>query len=75
MTKTPENIITIYPPTQSNGGPSEDSEAYDITEPTQLKIIGSLNSGALPVRVLDTDGVASEQVYYFHQPEPKPPKP
>ncbi len=40
------NTFIIYPPTELNGGPSEDSETYRLDGPTRVEVAGEIDNGA-----------------------------
>ena len=69
-----EKIITVPPGVEINYGLTEDSDSVVTHSPTQLKIIGPLANGAYPVHIIE-DGKERPELLFYHQPEPKPPRP
>lgn len=72
MSRNPE-ILTVPAGAEINCGLSEDSDSVITTAPTQLLVLGPVKNGAIQVRIIDK-GILSEDIYFYHQPEPKPPK-
>lgn len=70
MTRRPEELLTVPIGTELNYGPSEDSDSVRAKDPLELTVVGKSRDGSLLVRIILEDGQESDELFYFHQPEP-----
>ncbi len=61
--------VTLPLGTTINLGPSEDSDPYVLTAPTQFVIIGEKKESAIAVKIINPDKTLREETFYWHQPD------
>jgi len=65
MERRKRKLLAVQIGTELNLGPAEDSDSVVVKKAVQVKVMGELNNGALPVKIIGEEGVT----YYYHQPE------